>query len=171
MKYIIHALTLLSLVGCNTQKWGYKTNPDYVLSEAYIAIKESNPTKWLAITTGAPNCKYANEDALKYLNREVLSKTDLNKLSVKLIKEENLESPEYISFFIYHTKTYRSTLVEENNGRILAKLNITCFYGSDKSDPKNEGKASQFLPRKYCAIDKVEMVESKDYSGNMDCFE
>ena len=171
MKTLILIIALSGLVGCNAEKWGYKTNPDYVLSEAYQAIKTSNMMKWMSITTGYPNCKYGSEAALKHLNREILSPADFNKLKVKQVSEQNLTEPDYIKFWIYSTKSYQAKLVEKYNGRTLATLSITCFYGSDKNDPKLVGKSSLLLPQKYCALDKIEITSDREFPDNNDCFE
>ncbi len=159
------------LVACNAEKWGYQTNPDYVLSEAYQAIKGQNLTKWLSISTGKPYCKYATPAALKHLNDEVLSKTDLNKLKVTLTGQYSLKEAEYETFWVFHKKTYKADMVEKYNGRVLATLQITCFYGAPENILANQNRPAAMYPNKYCAISNIDFKSAYDFDDNGDCDE
>lgn len=171
MKNLLMILALFTLAACNTEKWGYKTNPDFVLSEAYQAIKSANTTKWLSISTGKPYCKYSSAKALKHLDQEVLSKTDLNKLKVTLTGQKNLQEAEYETFWVFHKKTYKADLLEKYNGRVLATLNMTCFYGADENILANKNRPMQMYPKKYCVISSVDFKSASDFDDNGDCDE
>jgi hypothetical protein len=171
MKHLLFILSLVGLVACNTEKWGYKTNPDYVLSEAYQAIKGQNTTKWLSVSTGNAYCKYATAKALKHLDNEVLSKADLNKLKTTLSSQVSLQEPEYETFWVFHKKSYKSEIVEKYNGRVLATLNITCFYGANENVFANKNRPVSMYPKKYCAISKIDFKSARDFDDNGDCDE
>lgn len=171
MKHLFVIIGLLGLAACNMEKWGYKTNPDFVLSEAYQAIKGQNSTKWLSISTGNAYCKYATPKALRHLDEEVLSKADLNKLSLNLVSEKSLQEPEYEAFWVFHKKTYRANVIEKYNGRKLATIQVVCFYGANENVYANKNRPASMYPKKYCAIDKINFIAARDFDDNGDCDE
>jgi hypothetical protein len=148
--------SLMLLLACDPQGFGFKQNPAYVLELAFKSVQNLDHLSFAEISSKEALCQYANPTGISYLHQHMAFEKENVRIKSSVLLSQHAKNPEFVGFWSYYKERYQVEVIDRRSGQLLINTLLDCHYGTEGvKDVNLKQLEARKYPKKECRLIKI----------------